>query len=246
MSKDPAFLFYSSDWITGTMTMSFEDRGKYITLLCLLHQQGRMNEETIRFLVGSVSDKLKTKFDIDAEGMWYNSRLDAEIQKRAQFAESRRSNGKLGGRPPKEEPKRNLKETKEEPIGYASENLPENENKDVNKNTIRNEEGVEDAEVLVWPTFDDFWNLYDKKVDRKVCEPKWEKLKHDDKEKIMSFIPKYIESQPDKKFRKDPETFLNRGAWENEIIESYGKQYSKTTQSFTREDAVKLAATRDY
>jgi hypothetical protein len=53
MAKDPAFLFYSSDFIVGTQTMNWEDRGKYITILALMHQQGRMDDETIRFLVGS-------------------------------------------------------------------------------------------------------------------------------------------------------------------------------------------------
>ena len=33
MSKDPAFLFYSSDFLTGTLLMSMEQKGKFITLL---------------------------------------------------------------------------------------------------------------------------------------------------------------------------------------------------------------------
>ena len=31
-------------------------------------------------------------------------------------------------------------------------------------------------------------------------------------------IPRYIKSQPDNKYRKDPSTFLNKRAWEDEII----------------------------
>jgi len=37
--KDPAYLFYSQDFYTGVATMNFEDRGKYISILCLMHQQ---------------------------------------------------------------------------------------------------------------------------------------------------------------------------------------------------------------
>jgi len=99
LAKDPAFLFYSQDFHTGTSTMPFEDRGKYITILCIMHQQGRLKEETIRFLVGSVSDMLRDKFKVDGNGLWYNERLEAEIQKRAEFTESRRNNGLKGGRP---------------------------------------------------------------------------------------------------------------------------------------------------
>jgi uncharacterized phage protein (TIGR02220 family) len=116
--KDPAFLFYSNDFLTGTLIMPFDERGKYITLLCYQHQNGRMNEETIRLLVGSISDNLKSKFKQDSNGLFYNERLESEIEKRTKFIESRTNNGKLGGRP---------KETKK-PLGLASANLIENEN----------------------------------------------------------------------------------------------------------------------
>lgn len=135
MAKDPAFLFYSQDFFVGTATMSFEDRGKYITLLCLMHQQGRMTEETIRLLVGSVSVNLKSKFEVDENGLWFNERLEAEAEKRTKFTESRRSNGSLGGRP----------KANGYPIGLATENLPENENE--NNNIVPKEKKRETVKV---------------------------------------------------------------------------------------------------
>jgi len=112
MAKDPAFLFYSQDFLVGVMTMSFEDRGKYITILSLMHQQGRMSEETIRLLVGSISDTLRLKFSQDEKGLFFNERLESETEKRNKFTESRRINGLSGGRPkgkkPNAKPKKNL------------------------------------------------------------------------------------------------------------------------------------------
>lgn len=101
MAKDPAFLFYSQDFFTGTAILSFEDKGKFIHIMCLMHQQGRMKEETIRFLVGSVSVTLKNKFTVDEDGFWYNKRLEKEILLRNNFTKSRRDNGSKGGRPKK-------------------------------------------------------------------------------------------------------------------------------------------------
>jgi len=101
--KDPAFLFYPQDFLVGTMTMTFEDRGKYITLLSVMHQQGKLDEKTISFLVGLFSDSLRLKFKQDENGYFYNERLFTEIEKRSKFIESRTNNGKLGGRPKKEE-----------------------------------------------------------------------------------------------------------------------------------------------
>jgi hypothetical protein len=81
MAKNPAFLFYSQDFIVGTLTLNWEDKGKYIFILAQMHQQGRMDEETICFLVGSVSDNLKKKFKVDKNGLWYNERLEEESEK---------------------------------------------------------------------------------------------------------------------------------------------------------------------
>ena len=128
--KDPAFLFYPSDFLTGTMAMPFDERGRYITLLCFQHQSGRMTEETIRFLVGSFSDMLRLKFSRDENGLFYNSRLEDEIKKRTDFLESRRNNGRLGGRPKKEN---NLDETYNKPRLKPKQKLGEDVNENENK-----------------------------------------------------------------------------------------------------------------
>lgn len=122
MAKDPAFLFYSQDFIVGIQTMNFEDRGKYITILCQMHQQGRLDEETISFMVGSVSVRLKNKFKVDEDGRWYNERLELEAEKRRNFVQSRVDNGLRGGRPV----------GKKKPIGKPTDNLTEDEDVNVN------------------------------------------------------------------------------------------------------------------
>lgn len=93
MAKDPAFLFYSSDFLTGTMTMSMQERGQYITLLATMHQTGRLNKEEIKVVLRGkkVSDIVLRKFKSDEEGRFYNERLENEITKRKQFTESRRN-----------------------------------------------------------------------------------------------------------------------------------------------------------
>ena len=67
--------------------------------------------------------------------------------------------------------------------------------------------------------FIDFWILYNYKVDKKKCVPKWNRLKAGVQKKIIDYLPGYIKSTPDKLFRKHPATFLNNESWENEIIE---------------------------
>lgn len=126
--KDPAFLFYSQDFLVGTMAMPYDEIGRYIKLMCYQHQTGRMSEETVRLLVGSFSDMLKMKFTQDENGLYYNERLEEEIEKRSKFIESKHVNGKLGGRPPKKKNLiNNLTETDRLFLAKAKNNLPEDE-----------------------------------------------------------------------------------------------------------------------
>ena len=88
------------------------------------------------------------------------------------------------------------------------------------KDSIGKDRKVNDINI----SFDAFWNLYDKKVDKPKCELKWNKLKDNERQQIIDYIPKYIKEQPDKKFRKNPQTFLNNRSWENEISEPIKKE----------------------
>ena len=125
--KDPAYLFYSSDFLTGCASLTMEERGQYITLLCLEHQLGRLSEKTIRLSVGSVSVDVLEKFKQDENGLLYNERLEIEIEKRSKFIDTRRNNGLKGGRPKVENKKPNgLANGK--PNGKPNEKLIENEN----------------------------------------------------------------------------------------------------------------------
>lgn len=67
-------------------------------------------------------------------------------------------------------------------------------------------------------SFSEFWDLYDKKTGKFKCEKKWNKLNSTDRKLIMEYIPEYIKANPNKQYRKHPETFLNNRSWEDEII----------------------------
>jgi hypothetical protein len=92
MSKDPAVLFYTSDFITGTLTMTDSQKGKYITLLCLQHQQGYLTKEDMINICKTYDDKIYGKFTQDSLGYFYNERMKFESEKRKKYSESRSKN----------------------------------------------------------------------------------------------------------------------------------------------------------
>ena len=84
MAKDPAFLFYSSDFLTGTMFMSNEQIGLYIRMLCAQHQHdGRIDTNVLRTQCDSITNGqvVYSKFKHDDRGS-YNPRLELEMERR--------------------------------------------------------------------------------------------------------------------------------------------------------------------
>ena len=142
MAKDPAFLFYPGDYVSGTMGMTFEEKGAYMDLLMLQFNRGHMNMHMIQHTIGHLWEQVKCKFIQDDEGLWYNVRLDIEKEKRKTFPESRRNNIKPKNKP-KEEP--SYETHMNSHMKPHMENVNENINKDINinKSKCKFEEALE-------------------------------------------------------------------------------------------------------
>ena len=193
MAKDPAVLFYTSDFLSGTFTMDNEQVGKYIRLLCLQHQKGKLSEKDMLSICKAYDVEIWDKFKVE-DGLYYNERMFNETIRRQKFSESRRNNAKS----PKKE------STSE---AYAKHMETETENRTI---TINENINID---------FEWFWNEYDKKVgDKQKLKKKWNKLTDEERQNAMNYIELYKQSVPDKQFRKNPETFLNNKSWNDEII----------------------------
>ena len=92
MAKDPAVLFYTSDFLSGTFTMNYEQRGKYITLLCLQHQKGKLTDKDLKTILDDTDIDIFEKFIKLSDGYYYNMKLKNESERRKSYSESRRSN----------------------------------------------------------------------------------------------------------------------------------------------------------
>ena len=94
MAKDPAVLFYTSDFLSGTITMNYEQRGKYITLLCIQHQQSFLTDEDFESILTENDKRVKDKFEKQSDGTYVNLKLKTESERRKSYTESRRNNRK--------------------------------------------------------------------------------------------------------------------------------------------------------
>lgn len=94
MSKDPAFLFYPSDFLTGTMFMSNDQLGIYIRLLCSQHQHGGIISKPAFNSLVKDDELIRTKF-IETETGYYNERLTIEMEKRNKKSNNMSETAKL-------------------------------------------------------------------------------------------------------------------------------------------------------
>jgi uncharacterized protein YdaU (DUF1376 family) len=144
MAKDPAVLLYTSDFLSGTRTMTNEEVGMYIILLCLQHQNGKLTERDMLSICKTYVEAVYSKFDL-VDGYYINKRMYEEAEKRSKFTESRRNNASA---------KHMLK--------HMGDHMEiENENRNENKN--RN--------VLIYPS-SEFQNLWEEWIEYKKEEHK--------------------------------------------------------------------------
>lgn len=125
MAKDPAFLFYTNDFISGTQFFTDEQVGIYIRLLAAQHQHGHLSENHMKMICKSYDNDIFSKFIKDSDGKYYNERLEIEIVKRKKYAESR-GNNKRG--------KKIISKS------YDNHMENENENKDIDLNKNKGED----------------------------------------------------------------------------------------------------------
>ena len=91
MGKDPAFLFYPGDYLGGTMGFTLEMHGAYLLALLLQFNIGPFSEDKIKNIVGDTWHSISSKFK-EKKGLYYNDRLNDEIERRLAYSESRRKN----------------------------------------------------------------------------------------------------------------------------------------------------------
>jgi uncharacterized protein YdaU (DUF1376 family) len=139
MAKDPAFLFYSSDFLTGTMFFSNEQVGIYVRLLCAQHQHGGYVEKDFFEQITEGHDVIKKKFILTEYG-YFNERLKEETEKRKKYTESRRNNLTLKAK------KHHMESHMDCHMAPHMENENENENVIINEN-----ENINEIEIKLKP-----------------------------------------------------------------------------------------------
>lgn len=89
-------------------------------------------------------------------------------------------------------------------------------------NNNPNPDDVSNDNIIVEDDDDSFervWNLYSKPVGSKeTLREMWNALSNEDKSSAMAYIPYYVKSRPNPKYRRNLDNFLTMRVWETEPI----------------------------
>jgi hypothetical protein len=140
--KDPAFMMYSGDFLSGTFTMNYEQRGKYITLMCIQHQKGYLTNADMKSVLNEEDYLLAEKFYKADDGNWYNQKMTDVINERKEYTANRLKNFQ------KKDDKITHKDSHME-LHTGDEDEDENQDRNIDKNETDNEYevGSEEAEL---------------------------------------------------------------------------------------------------
>ena len=226
MGRDPAVLFYTSDFLTGTAYFDMSERGRYITLLCEQHQNGHIPQFRFDDVCGTERPLLRAKFKKDDNGFWYNERMEIETLKRKAFCQSRRDSIN----------KRYVRSTHVDTHVVHTKVRMENEN----------DNGISTS-LDVPLSFNSFWAIYPKKVGKGAAEKAWSKIKAPSE--TIALITTALSWQvKSEQWTKDggqfipmPATYLNQKRWEDEPF-SKAKIPAKKIETIPKSEHDKLMA----
>ena len=90
--KDPAFLFYPTEFMLECSLMPDDEVGKYIKVFCNFHVHGHLSEKEIERICDGHYDSIFGKLLKDENGLYYHLRMEHELHRRKCYVGNRMQN----------------------------------------------------------------------------------------------------------------------------------------------------------
>ncbi len=253
--KLPAFQFYPSDWRSdpGIQALSFEDRGIWFEILCLMHESPKrgilllpngtpMSSVSLGRILGIPTPKIVKALDRIA-GVGVSDRdpesgalVNRRMVRDEHIRQVRTEAGRLGGnpdllkqKPSKIEPKVETDDKqKPTPSSSSSSSIPPVVPQ------VTDEPPKEPVEVLAKYTldFEQFWATYPRRVGKEAAFAAWKKRRFSQRTQdlIMQALLAIRNSaewtREGGRYIPNPSTWLNQGRWDDEVAQYKAKSAS--------------------
>lgn len=212
MAKElPYFKFFCSEWSDGDITLEdYKIQGLFINI-CSYYWSNNCNVDI---------DKLKKKFRHSKKDIDYiidenlikvnNNKVEInflieQLYERGNLSNQNSINAKMRWH-------KTIQENECESNANASNSHSESDAESMQYREDKKKEEKKRKE------FNEFWNKYPKKTNKKGCEKKFLSLAQKDIDKILETIDNFISFKPFKDYiHPNPSTYLNQERWNDEI-----------------------------
>ena len=230
-----------SDWGLATSHLSLEEEAIYFRLINYYYD----TERKIPLNIGAVARRLRLtgseemmadimgEFFIKNDDGWLHERCEKDLKEFRKLTKKNKINGAKGGRPAKTVA---LKETQTKPTGLPNETqtkgnqyLVTSNQYPVTNNHKKDKQKDSASKLASESEFESLWDSYGKKGNRKSCLAKYTKLSKVKQKALISAVPDYVLSTPEKQYRKNLETYINQECWNDEIQQNEVITHEKST-----------------
>lgn len=220
--KSPAFQFYPQDYLSSARvaTMTLEEEGVYLRLLCYCWSIGSIPADPVECakLAGKgcsveTATNVQRAFNVSSTNVqrMVHDRLEIERQKQQIRRQSCSKAGKQSAS------NRGAKSISKRTKNSRSTNVQRR----VNSSSSSSDEDVcVSGEKVDVPVFEDFWNIYPRKIGKKAALRSFNSaIKNHDAKAIMNGVARFAKASKgtEKQYIPHPATWLNQGRWDDEV-----------------------------
>ena len=238
--KKKSFVLFA-DFVTAVSVLTDEQAGKLFKLIFAYVNDMEVSKSQDP-AIAAMFEMFRTQIDREAE-KWAEKCRRNKVYSHMRKCYARKVSADVGRHLPVSDD--NIRHPTASDV-ILNENDSDNDSDNVNAN---DSEGLETV-VSMKPkaderyTFDEIWRMYGKNVGNvSTLREKWNLLSEADKAAIFEYVPGYVASRPEARYRRNFENFLSLRVWENEPLtnDSHGNETSQPNAS-RRQSAVQDAA----
>ncbi len=193
--------------------------GQFVTSRTMLAQQLGVTVQQARTVVrrlvetGEITVQTSNQYTVITVCGWEEYQATGNQQNNPDFEQEN------GAEQPAQQPAINQRATNEQPaINHKQEGKESKEINNISPCACAQDENTPPPQPkATCLTFEVFWDMYGKKIDKEKCAKKFAKLPEKDREAILQVLPIYVASTPELQFRKNPYTWLNGKCWRDEL-----------------------------
>ena len=243
--KKKSFVLFA-DFMTAVSVLTDEQAGRLFKMI-FAYVNGKDFSKADDPAIAAMFEMFRTQIDREAEKWAEKCRRNKEYS-HMRKCYARTVSADVGRHPPISDDNHRQPSTSDV---ILNDNVNDTDNENVNVSVNDSDSGGLETVVSLKPDtderypFDEIWRMYGKPIGNvSTLREKWNLLSEADKAAIFEYVPGYVASRPEVRYRRNFENFLSLKVWENEPLtnDNHGNETSHQPDPARRQSVTQDAA----